>query len=487
MSILRYLSDHRNVIAKTEILVHWLQVRGKADEIDHSIYTDHQIKESETETESENEKEQKAEEEVQSLFRQLLPPRFHEDIADLVKKPLYELIELLIEVLQLNDHADAYIQRFQDLVLEHNSTKSADVNHFLDWWNDHEDSDKTSIIVPKGEDAVTIITIHKAKGLEFPIVLMPYCDWSLTPKMNSIIWTSSDQAPFDEMGPLPLKFSNNLQNSYFRDDYEKELLLTYIDNLNVLYVAFTRPIERLYIFTKEVKRGGSLNSVYQLLDASLQSDDFEYNQNFDNSTASFSLPQGFEENLADADDKEEESNQVLNLTTYLCNDYQDKITIRSDSEKFFMLFDNEKSDAIKMGQKIHTVLEKMVFANDLEKVMRQLQIQGIVQADDLPTIRTRIQTAFQNAKVQNWFSNEWEVLAERRLLRNRQIYIPDRVLAKGNEVIVIDYKTGNKEAKHRKQVNRYANILEGMGYRVMEKYLLYVGEKMEIVEVGSEM
>lgn len=485
ISILRYLSDHRNVIAKTEILVHWLQVRGKAHEIDHSIYTDHQIKISESDSKEEDKKEnnEKVEEEVISLFQQLLPPRFHKDISDLVKKPLYELIELLIEVLQLNDHADAYIQRFQDLVLEHNSTKSADVNHFLDWWNDHEDSDKTSIIVPKGEDAVTIITIHKAKGLEFPIVLMPYCDWSMTPKMNSIIWTSSDQAPFDEMGPLPLKFSNNLQNSYFQDDYEKELLLTYIDNLNVLYVAFTRPVERLYIFTKEVKRGGSLNSVYQLLHSTLQSEDFEYSKNFDGSTASFSLPQGFEENPEDAEDKEEASNQVHTLSTYLCNDYQDKITIRSDSEKFFMLFDNEKSDAIKMGQKIHTVLEKMVFANDLEKVMRQLQIQGILQADDLSTIRTRIKTAFQNSKVQNWFSSEWEVLAERRLLRNHQIYIPDRVLAKGNEVVVIDYKTGKQEAKHKKQVNRYANILEGMGYRVMEKYLLYVGEKMEIVEV----
>ncbi|MEZ4884438.1 MAG: UvrD-helicase domain-containing protein [Chitinophagales bacterium] len=474
ISILRYLSDHRNVIAKTEILVHWLQVKGKAHEIDHSIYTDHQIKASEDDKEKE----------MESLFRQLLPPRFHKDIADLVKKPLYELIELLIEVLHLNDKADAYIQRFQDLVLEHNSTKSADVNHFLNWWNDHEDSDKTSIIVPKGEDAITIITIHKAKGLEFPIVLMPYCDWSLTPKMNSIIWTASDQAPFDEMGPLPLKFSNKLQDSYFKEDYEKELLLTYIDNLNVLYVAFTRPVERLYIFTKEVKRGGSLSSVYQLLSMTLQSEGFEYNDHFDGATNSFLFPDSLEESTVEMDEKKEETNQVDILTTYLCNDYQDKITIRSDSDRFFLLFDNEKSDAIKMGQKIHSVLEKMVFANDLEKVMRQLQIQGILQANDLSTIRERIGMAFQNRKVQSWFSNEWEVLAERRLLRNRQIYIPDRVLAKGNEVIVIDYKTGQMEAKHKKQVNRYAQILQGMGYHVVEKYLLYVGDKMEIVVVN---
>ena len=91
---------------------------------------------------------------------------------------------------------------------------------------------------------------------------------------------------------------------------------------------------------------------------------------------------------------------------------------------------------------------------------------------------------FQHPKVQSWFSKDWEVLAERRLLRNRQIYIPDRVLLKGNQAIVIDYKTGQPESKHKKQVNRYANMLEGMGYQVTEKYLLYVGEDMEIVEVN---
>ena len=91
---------------------------------------------------------------------------------------------------------------------------------------------------------------------------------------------------------------------------------------------------------------------------------------------------------------------------------------------------------------------------------------------------------FQNPQVQNWFSDDWEVLAERRLLRNRVQFIPDRVLVKDNQAIVIDYKTGQKESKHLKQVNNYAQILEGMGYRVMEKYLLYVGEEMEIVEVN---
>ncbi len=471
ISILRYLSDHRNVIAKTEILVHWLQVSGKSEDIDHSIYTDHQHQK----------------EEVESLFQKLLPERFHTEIGDLIKKPLYELIELLIEVLQLNNTADAYIQRFQDLVLEHNSTKSADVNHFLDWWKDHEDSDKTSIIVPKGEDAVTIITIHKAKGLEFPIVLMPYCDWSLTPKLSSIIWTESDVPPFDKMGPLPLKFSNKLKDSYFYPDYEKELLLTYIDNLNVLYVAFTRPVDRLYVFTRKMSRkSSSLNSVHQLLSLTLQSDDFDYSDNFDLETQTFALPLEEEKETVESEDFSEENEvheSVNTLTTYLCNDYQNKITIRSDSERFFLLFDNEKSDAIKMGQKIHSVLEKMVFAKDLDKVIRQLQIQGILQAEDIPFIEQRIQKTFQHPKVQSWFETDWEVLAERRLLRNRQIYIPDRVLLKGNQAIVIDYKTGQPEAKHKKQVNRYASILEGMGYRVVEKYLLYVGEMMRIVTV----
>ncbi len=260
ISVLFYLIDNRNSIARTEVLVHYLKLYPN-EAIDwqnpdslHLLYTDYSI-----------------ENEANSLFYTLLPPLFTQHLPELVKLPLYALIEQLLQIFAMNQQADAYIQRFQDLVLEYNTTQGADIRHFLIWWTDNKDKEATSIIVPEGENAVTVMTIHKAKGLEFPVVFLPFCEWNLKPKPGSILWTESHEAPFDKLGPMPVLFNDKLADSYFWEEYEREILASYIDNLNMLYVAFTRPTDHLYIYTKKYKAPSSktakndLNAVHKLL------------------------------------------------------------------------------------------------------------------------------------------------------------------------------------------------------------------------------
>ena len=178
---------------------------------------------------------------------------------------------------------------------------------------------------------------------------------------------------------------------------------------------------------------------------------------------------------------------IENLHHYISNNYHERITIRSESERFFMLFDNKASQAIKMGQKMHAVLEKLQSIDDLDKTIRKLQIQGTVTTADVPIITARVRKIFKLPIVQRWFQADWEVLAERSLLHNNNRLIPDRVIVKDNKAIVIDYKTvqddsnlENQMSKYKRQVRKYGKILKDMKYEIAGMYLLFIGKEIRI-------
>lgn len=468
IAALHYMANTKNSIAKTEILVNYLAIHRPEYKPDHLVFTDHLNK-------SEN---------GNPMFTQILPPDFETNLQRFAQKPLYECVEMLLQQLQLNTQPDAYVQRFQDLILEFTRTKSADVGHFLEWWQENKDRDKTSVIVPEGENAVTVMTIHKAKGLEFPVVFIPYADWSMKPDIKTILWTQTDAEPFNQLGAIPLFWSLKLQNTVFEAKAKSENLKSFLDNLNLLYVAFTRPTQELYIFSKQVKKQNNPEipeSINQLLWNALNS--FAHSQQFNPDEGTFEYGQPTNWALM-----EQKSTQTMQkLTTYLSNDYRSKITLRSDSERFFMLFDNAASEPIKLGQKIHAVLEKLIGPQDVDKVIRKLQIKGLLTAADEQPIKQRLAQIFALPQVQEWFSPQWEVLAERTLLCNNQQRIPDRVIIHHNRAIIIDYKTGKPDAKHHRQLHTYARWIEDMGYTINGKYLLYLYETgAEVVEVTGE-
>ncbi|MGB1206511.1 MAG: UvrD-helicase domain-containing protein [Chitinophagales bacterium] len=472
ISILHYLADNRNIIAKTEILVNYLQLTKPELELDHSIFADH------------------LQEKDDNLFYKILPKAFTDEIENLVKKPLYELVEMLIQLLKMQVDADTYIQRFQDLTLEHNTKQSPDIRNFLAWWEDKKESSDTAIIVPDGEDAVTVMTVHKAKGLEFPIVIMPYGEWDLMPSRMGVLWASSEREPYNEMGIIPLKISANLEKTYFAEDYKQEVLQSYLDNLNLLYVALTRPVDRLYIFTPQKgKTTKGIKKVSSLLDAVMHSPFFEYQEDYDLENRQFAYPDELSITEVGLNHKKSQDN-IENLHHYISNNYHERITIRSESERFFMLFDNKASQAIKMGQKMHAVLEKLQSIDDLDKTIRKLQIQGTITTADVPIISARIHKIFKLSIVKRWFQPDWEVLAERPLLHNNNRLIPDRVIVKNNQAIVIDYKTvqddsnlENQMSKYKKQVRKYGNILKDMKYEIAGMYLLFIGKEIWIENV----
>ncbi|MDR0815659.1 MAG: UvrD-helicase domain-containing protein, partial [Bacteroidales bacterium] len=167
--------------------------------------------------------------------------------------PVYELAEKLLQDNGL--YADAsqvpFLQAFKDILLQYSRREATDVNSFLEWWEAHKD--KQFLTMPDGQDAIRLITIHKSKGLEFEAVLIPFCDWELA-KGGKILWCSPsgdflDANPEKAIELLPLKFETELGNTIFAKEYLQEKMLSYIDNLNLLYVAFTRAKKSLFVFT----------------------------------------------------------------------------------------------------------------------------------------------------------------------------------------------------------------------------------------------
>lgn len=170
---------------------------------------------------------------------------------------LYELTEEVVRIFGLNVSAPAFVQHFLDVVLEFSERRKPDLGAFLEFWDEKKEG--FSLIVPSGEDAVEIQTIHKSKGLEYPVVIIPKADWSTVPKPFSTIWASSGELFGEYPGAYLIKPQAGLEQSSFGETYQEELRKTLLDNLNLLYVAFTRAKERLYILapdaSKTVKSG----------------------------------------------------------------------------------------------------------------------------------------------------------------------------------------------------------------------------------------
>ncbi len=209
-------------------------------------------------------------------YREKHPGEFPETIRGEIERlatlPFYDMIERFFALTSdaISEKEYAYVQAFLDLVLQFKTDASADRNSFLEWWD--EKGHKRALFSPEGQDAIRIITIHKAKGLGFGAVIMPFVNWSIdhSPTHTNIIWCKPGEAPFNALRALPLKYGKRLANTIFREEYLEEKRLTCIDNLNLLYVAFTRAKHRLIIFAPTPAKPETIGNVSDLLWRSIE-------------------------------------------------------------------------------------------------------------------------------------------------------------------------------------------------------------------------
>ena len=400
-----------------------------------------------------------------------LPTAFIEEKESLRLMPLFELLERLTCIFQLSEieNQDAYLFSFHDAVTEYLQKHSSELTAFLQYWEEKL-CFKT---IPSGEiDGIRILSIHKSKGLEFHTVFLPFCDWKLENERSSYIWCTPPEAPFDKLQLLPITYGPTMNESIYQQDYKKEKLQLWVDNLNLLYVAFTRPKCNLVVWCKENNK----NTVSELLasailNTSLQEEDGVY--------------QWGEVCPTEVKDEKKESSNKLNIQPESIAIQMECLNIpiefkQSNRSADFIEGEEDMSGKyIRQGQVMHSLFSMIQTPKDVPSAIARLRMEGIIESDaHEKQILKLVNWALNHPKVKEWFSGEWSLYNECAILYREngelQTRRPDRVMMKDGEVIVVDFKFGKPYPEYNKQVREYMNLLHDMGYTQVSGYLWYV-------------
>lgn len=388
-----------------------------------------------------------------------------------VNLSLYELSEYLIKHFSLDNKVDVYLQFFLDKIHEYASRNDNSVVNFLEWWDAKKE--KFSIVIPEGIDAVRIMSIHKSKGLEFPVVIYPF---AISPvKLGEKYFWTTDTG-IDQLKSAILPINKELKSTKFITVHQDETDKSTLDLMNVLYVALTRPKERLFILSqvKFDKKGN------RSIDKEGSVSDYLYSfceEHSDNQVAE----NVFHFGVFNPKEKAAGTTQTETFNAISYNSWRDKIKISYQAPEVWEVENPETSSAY--GNLFHKILSKVEYEKDVDKVMDSFLVKGLIAKKQYEVIKLEINNLFKIDEVKNVFNDFDELKNEREILLSDGTWFkPDRVVLKNNTTYIIDYKTGEQEKKHIEQIEHYRNLLYNMGYTKIKCYLLYTKEpKLEEV------
>ena len=416
-----------------------------------------------------------------------LPLEYTDHKEELMSMPLYDLVERLATIFRVHELKDqsAYVCAFYDQLDNYMEDGTGTVEDFLDAW-DNNLHGKT--IQSDDVAGIRLMTIHKSKGLEFAHVIMPFCDWPIT--KSHVIWCTPQASPFNELPLVPVDCSKSrLQDTIYEKDYHYERLQETVDNLNLLYVAFTRARQNLFVYGKRDVSNIRSRLIQDCLpDVARTLEGCKLSGMDEEKTEPIVMEYG-ELDINRQRKAEKESDNVflkpVNRLTIHPDTYPLKARFRqSNKSRDFIKGDDEQStrgEYIQLGVILHQVFSTIQTADDVESALSQLRIDGVLNAaPDEEKLREMLQRRLQTPKVKEWFSGQWEVYNERDILTvdeqsgEVKTYRPDRVMVNGTEMIVVDFKFAAQRPEHVSQVKGYMELLKRMSHLTVKGYLWYV-------------
>lgn len=440
-----------------------------------------------------------------------LPPEYVANRELLLGLPIVDLVDKLFMLFGLDqlEGQSSYICTLYDTLNDFLKDHTADIDDFINEW---ENSLSSKTIQSDEIEGIRIMTIHKSKGLEFDNVIIPFCNWEMEKKGTLWCETKNKPAPYNKLPLLPIDFSRDkLIGTVFEDDYKEEHFQNIVDNLNLLYVAFTRASKNLFVFglrqgkttldniAKGTPPGNrsyaielALRQVSEQLQGSLLSfpDDTGSEIHFEYGTL---VPETHEKEHAVADNPFliKPDKHIVSIATY-----PQAATFKQSNKsiEFVKGEDVDPSDRtryIKIGNVLHQLFSTIYTTADIPARLNELEQQGIIYNDEITSaqLRTRIEDAITNPQVQEWFSKRWQLYNECTILEynkdtnEMEEHRPDRVMTDGKEFVVVDFKFGKEREEYKKQVQQYMEILIRMGHKKVSGYLWYV-VKNNVVEVN---
>ena len=407
-----------------------------------------------------------------------LPSEFIETANTLRELPLYELLEKLFSLFKLKEieGQDAYLFSFFDKVIDYLQKESSLLDDFLRYWDEKLSNDA----IPSGEvSGIRILSIHKSKGLEFHTVFVPFCDWPLEgERLQNLIWCSPQTDPYNKIDIVPVDYSKRMEESIYLQDYLDERLQLWVDNINLLYVAFTRAESNLFLFCKP----GTKNSVSSLIADVLPLISIQQEL-----TYSPDEPYIFGEIAPSKALIEKKSNNVFRIKPdkkpikmeSLPHDFEFKQSNRSIDFIQGVEEDESPMRFISRGKLLHELFASIDVIDDIDPAIRKLRFEGLIGSQEQEdNIRAVTAQAFKRPEVKDWYSGNWELFNECAIIytvdNKLEIRRPDRVMVDKERAIIVDFKFGKPQKAYSAQVKEYISLLKQMGYVNVEGYIWYV-------------
>ena len=399
---------------------------------------------------------------TKTLFDILNECQLKVNVLKLSTSNLFDVCLEIIHILKLNESNPQYIRFFLDEVLGFLQGNTSNISLFLEWWNRRKD--KASVIIPEGINAVNIMTIHASKGLEFPVVITPYLAWEIEKPQS--IWVDINEEGID----LPVALINTTKtadNTIYQPLAEKERQQQTLDNLNLLYVDFTRAVDRLHIISPQPKKKSSKNChTWLIAFAQIQPtyDATNHKLEFGTMIKNTKLSHG------------KLGLEQLQIKELNFNPDHDVVQIKGTST---YNVNEEILKAREYGILVHYILSKIKTKDEIDEVIKQTILSGDITEEESQKMIFEIKSLLSIPSISSYFEKGVKVKNELEILTSTgEILRPDRVVISGNNAVVIDYKTGKKNAqKYHIQMQNYEHALLSLGYNSVEKVLLYIQEQ----------
>lgn len=446
-------------------------------------------------------------------YIRLVKKQEREDIEETLGRldrqlPLYEMLQELVRILECDAEGMfmgsdvAYMNCLMDKVRDFVANNGSDRRAFLQYWSDRMHGE--SIPAPD-TDAIRIMTVHSSKGLESKTLFIPFCTWPMedtgSPQRKNKMWCRSARPTDPEVTPLrqvPIEDNKKLEGTCYEDDYKAEHADLRIDSLNILYVALTRAANNLYIYADLAVKsskgmeispdnvGAMLMYAYGLRDETIEA----YKENDSKMV---------DEALCYAEYVHGDAPYIEPLKAKTAGDdpfsfrgaEAIEATLRSDSRQVRFRQSQESAmytvlhggaeevlDQINAGNVCHDILARVETREDLPRVVDEFYRRGIIASEaQREEIRGRLDGAWKNEQLCDWFSGRWELLREQTILIDGHEVRPDRVMTRNGEAVVLDYKFGKPQAKYKEQVHGYMAAMRALGYEQVRGYLWYAKEQ----------
>jgi ATP-dependent exoDNAse (exonuclease V) beta subunit len=389
------------------------------------------------------------------------------------KKSLYESVELIVSKILSGKNYDAYVNFFLDLVFEQDIKRQSGITEFLEYWNSKAAS--LSIPQPEENDAVRIMTIHKSKGLEFPVVIFPFAEEDYTRGPKEKIWLAANE---NEIGIGKALVDLNQKVKEFGNEaaiaYHKKSQEDLLDDMNILYVAFTRAQEQLHIISRmNTLTNGKLPNNMSSYFIKFLKHQHLFQEELNNYKWGASM------RLSELNEKDIQSKIIEPVKSSL------KFESIKIAQKESILWGTEKQKAIDYGDVLHEILSSVITKKDIDTAIAKAIENGLITVFDSYEIKEVIEKIVNHKELKDYFNDDFTVLNEKTIISvDKGVVIPDRiVIGNENQIFLLDYKTGKENTKHKQQLDDYQNSIEAMGFKVLKKILVYVGEEIMPINV----